>query len=140
MDDNEVYNNKEHGALFKSGEADPEVWRKDHLGMDLPTRCISIDISVENDEGKKRMPTGSDRKASMVGPRRKTRCWNGCMKWLRCLNLSGVLYQRVIIDEESLTAIAEEEGAPGGYSQPDYKIKNLFRKFEGDLKGRFFVA
>jgi DNA-directed RNA polymerase specialized sigma24 family protein len=115
MDDNEVYNNvKNTRAPIQEWEKPIlEAWRKDHPGMDLPTRMhISIDISVENDEGKEEdADKGLIAKASMAAAKAEDPMLERLHEVAEMLEPERrLLYQRVIIDEESLTAIAEEEG------------------------------
>ena len=115
MDDNEVYNNvKNTRAPIQDWEKPIlDAWKKDHPGMELPTRMhISIDISVENDEGKDEdTDKGLVAKASMAVAEVEDPMLERLHEVVEMLEpVRRLLYQRVIVDEESLTVIAEEEG------------------------------
>ena len=115
MDDNEVYNNvKNTRAPIQDWEKPIlDAWKKDHPGMEIPTRMhISIDISVENDEGKDEdTDKGLVAKASMAVAEVEDPMLERLHEVVEMLEPERrLLYQRVIVDEESLTVIAEEEG------------------------------
>ena len=115
MDDNEVYNNVKNTRVPVQDWEKPilEAWKKEHPDMDFPTRMhISIDIMSENNEGKEEdTDKGLVAKASTAAVEMEDPMLERLHEVVEMLEPERrLLYQRVIVNEESLTVIAEEEG------------------------------
>ncbi len=134
MDDNEVYNNLKNTRTPVQDWEKPilEAWKKEHPDKNLPTRMhISIDISTENDEGgEEDVDKGLIAKASIAVAATENPMLDRLHEVVEMLEPNRRrLYQRVIVDEESLTLIAEEEGVSvSAIHNRVEKIKKFIRK------------
>ena len=113
MDDNEVYNNVKNTRTPIQDWEKPslEAWKMDHPGMELPTRMhISIDITVENDEGKDEdTDKGLVAKASMALAEAEDPMLERLHEVVEMLRPDQQeLYRRIVVDEESMADVAEE--------------------------------
>lgn len=115
MDDNEVYNNVKNTRSPIQEWEKPilEEWKKDHPGMELPTRMhISIDISVKNDEGKDEdTDKGLVAKASMAAAEAEDPMMERLHEVIEMLRPDQQeLYRRIVVNEDNMVDIAEELG------------------------------
>ena len=112
MDDNEVYNNVKNTRTPVQEWEKPilEAWKAEHPDLDSPTRMhISLELSMEDDD------VDADKcliaKASVAGAKAEDPMLERLHEVVEMLEPERRrLYQRVIIDEESLTVIAGEDG------------------------------
>lgn len=116
MDDNEVYNNVKNSKRPVEDWERPSIeeWKKAHPYDDLPSRShVSLDAEGEDDEG---IDDDADKgylgDASLaVAEKEESPMVARLHEVIEMLEPERrILYQRVIVDEESLTVIAEEEG------------------------------
>lgn len=115
MDDREVENNVKNTRTSVQDWEKPilEAWKKDHPDMDLPTRLhISIDISVESDEGKEEdTDKGLVAKASMAAEKTEDPMIERLHEVVEMLRPDQQeLYRRIVVDEISMADVARELG------------------------------
>lgn len=115
MDDNEVYNNVKNTRppIQEWEKSIMEAWKKAHPGMDLPTRMhISIDLSVENDEGKEEdIDKGLVAKASMAAAEAGDPMLERLHEVVEMLQPEQrELYRRIVTNEECMADVAKEMG------------------------------
>ena len=112
MDDNEVKNNLRNTRTPVQSWEKPilEDWKKAHPDEDLPTR-IHISIDIAGEEDGEDTDKGLLAKASIAAMKKEDPMVERLHEVVEMLRPDQQeLYRRIVIEEETLTSIAEEEG------------------------------